>query len=129
MELCSSCKCVSTVRCSTHCHLFAVLQISANQLTNIQFKCDISMCETYMSLSSDSLIESTTHCSNSFRNFDLIDKKKDHRFERGGLQDEIKRLEQTLVLWKESLAGSSVCNPPTSMSGLLTLGHTQLEQW
>ena len=60
--------------------------MSRQVLFNIQFKCDISMCETYMSLSSDSLIESTTHCSNSFRNFDLIDEKKDHRFERGGLQ-------------------------------------------
>ena len=60
--------------------------MSRQVLFNIQFKCDISMCESYMSLSSDSLIESTTHCSNSFRNFDLIDEKKDDRFERGGLQ-------------------------------------------
>ena len=42
---------------------------------------------------------------------------------------EIEHCMLTSVLWKENLAGSSVYNPPAFESDLLTLGHSQHEQW
>lgn len=85
-----------------------------------------------MSLSSDSLIESTTHCSNSLRPFDLVRERKFTDLKKTNWLSTLKFLQSfklTSVLWMGSLAGSSACNQPAFESGLLRPGRNQSGQW
>ena len=88
--------------------------------------------KTHMSLSSDSLMESTTHCSNSLRPFDLVRERKFTDLKKTNWLSTLKFLQSfklTSVLWMGSLAGSSACNRPAFESGLLRPGRNQSGQW